>query len=227
MSNVGARIYTNFKRPDKALLNKMRDIPAANYDDNMGRIYAVDAGIKPMNHARLCGPAFTVKAPAGDNLMFHKAISMAKEGDVLVVVGVGNSERSLCGEMMMQTCISKKLGGFVIDGYIRDIDAYRESDFPVYARGVQPNGPYKFGPGEINVPVACGGQVIMPGDILIGDADGLVVIPQDEAEGILEKAQKTVAFETGFLAQFHTDNPPAGLNVDEKLAQFGCEIIDN
>lgn len=225
--SVGNRVYTKIERPSKELLEEMKKVPVANYDDNMGRIYALDAGIRPFNKTPLCGPAFTVKAPSGDNLMFHKALSMVQEGDVLVIAGVGESERSFCGEIMLQTAIAKKLGGFVIDGTIRDVDAYRAADFPVYARGVQANGPYKNGPGEINVPVACGGQVIMPGDILVGDADGIVVIPRKDAEAVLEMAQKTLAFETELLAKYETENPPTGLNVDGKLAEMNCEIIED
>lgn len=226
--SVGLRIYKHIQRPKKELLERAAKIPAANLDDNMGRIYAVEAAIKPVNKVPLCGPAFTVKAPSGDNLMFHKALSMAQEGDVIVISGVGESERSFCGELMLSYARKKKLGGFVIDGYIRDIDGFREADFPCYCRGVQPNGPYKNGPGEINVPVAVGRQVIMPGDILVGDQDGLVVIPLADAEECIAAGEATFVKEDGLLQKWKAGTMEAGDKpwVEEKLAKLEVPIYD-
>lgn len=198
--NVGFRIITNFERPDRKLVERFRGLSAANLDDQMHRLFALDSGIKPFNKTPLCGTAFTVKAPAGDNLMFHKALDMAQEGDIIVVSGVCGGERSFSGEIMARYAKFKKLAGFVIDGYIRDQANIKKMDFPVYARGSAPNGPLKNGPGEINVPVACGGQVIFPGDILVGDADGVVVIRPEYAEQILEATLKLEAAEMNKIA---------------------------
>lgn len=185
--NIGFRIITNVPRPERDLVEKFRGLSVSNLDDQMNRLFAVDAGIRPYNKTLLCGTAFTVKAPAGDNLMFHKALDMAQEGDVIVVSGICGGQRSFSGEIMARYAKYKNLGGFVIDGYIRDQAGIEKLDFPVYARGSMPNGPLKNGPGEINVPVACGGQVVFPGDILVGDEDGIVVIRPEYAEQILEK----------------------------------------
>ncbi len=198
--NVGFRIVMNFERPDRELVEQFRGCPVANLDDQMNRLYAMDAGIRPYNKALLCGTAFTVKAPAGDNLMFHKALDMAQEGDIIVVSGVCGGERSFSGEVMAHYGEYKKLGGFVIDGYIRDQKGLAKMDFPIYARGCMPNGPLKNGPGEINVPVACGGQVVFPGDILVGDADGVIVIRPEYAKQILEGARKLEAAEVKKIA---------------------------
>ena len=229
MAKIGNRVYTKIQRTENKLIEKMRGIPAANLDDNMGRIYAIDSAIRPLNACKLCGPAFTVKVPSGDNLMFHKALDLAQPGDVIVVSGIGNSERSFCGELMLAYAVAKKLGGFVIDGFVRDFDGYGKVDFPVYARGIQPNGPYKNGPGEINVPVACGGQAILPGDILVGDADGLVVVPRQEAEEVAEAALKTMSFEEEVLEKYQTGKTKPGTKkwVEEKLEATACEIIDS
>lgn len=195
MSNPGYRIFTHVERPDKELVELFRGIPVPNIDDQMGRIYCVDSGIRPLNKTPLLGCAITVKAPSGDNLMFHKALDMAEEGDIIVVCGVGEGERSFSGEIMAHYAMYRKLGGFVVDGYVRDLESCQELPFPIYARGIEPNGPYKFGPGEINVPVAIGGQVVFPGDILVGDQDGLIVIRPDDAAAVAAKARKLLESE--------------------------------
>ena len=226
MSNTGCRIYTKINRPDKKLIELFKGIPVANIADNMGRIACVDKGLVPFNKTRLLGTAFTVKAPQGDNLMFHKALDMAAPGDILVIAGFGCEDRAQCGEIMIKYAISKGIGGFVIDGAVRDAEYIAdESEFPVYARSVQPNGPYKNGPGEINVPVAAGGIVIFPGDILVGDADGLVVIRPQEAEELAAKTRRTMDIE-----QKAFNDIAAGIYdrkwVDNNLANIKCEIID-
>lgn len=227
MANVGCRIRKTFDRPAKELVEAFRDIPVANIDDCMNRIGAVDSGLKPMNKARLLGTAFTVKAPAGDNLMFHKALDMAKPRDVLVIAAFGSQSRSLCGEIMTRYAMSKGLAGFVVDGCIRDsVEIGQITDFPVYAKGVTPNGPYKNGPGEINFPVSCGNQVICPGDILVGDGDGLLVIKPDEAAELAQRAKKVSQDET---KQFADIAAGTGLNrdwVDAKLESIGVEYVD-
>ena len=190
MAMVGFREWKSIKtRVDKALLLRFADIPVPNIDDNMGRLYAVSSAIRPYNTARLLGQAFTVKAPQGDNLMFHRALDLAQPGDILVVDGMGGTDRALCGEVMIQYAIQRGLGGFLIDGCVRDSEAIARLDFPVYARGLNPNGPYKNGPGEINVPVSIGGIAVLPGDIIVGDSDGVVVIRPEDAEAVAEKAE--------------------------------------
>ncbi len=225
MSNIGFKIVTNFERPDRKLVEKFRGIPVANIDDNMNRIFAMDGNIKPYGRPSLCGTAFTVVAPSGDNLMMHKAIDMAQPGDVLVVVGIGKADRSFCGEIMMQMSKSKGIEGFVIDGSIRDAEGTKNLDFPVYATGVQPNGPYKNGPGMINVPVACGHQVVRPGDIIVGDADGVICIPVEYAEEALEKGAAQLAAEEKKIANIIENNVwPSREWIDKTLEAKKCDI---
>ena len=225
--SAGNRIIVNFKRPPREMIELFRDVPVANIDDQMGRMYAVDGGIKPLNKVPLLGPAFTVRAPAGDNLMFHKALDMAQEGDILVISGIGGVDRAFSGEGMIRYAMLKKLGGFVVDGYVRDLEATQNLPFPVYARGIQPNGPLKNGPGEINLPVAIGGQVVRPGDILVGDQDGLVVIRPEDAEAVAPAAralQEAEVVKFGGLAK--------GINTFKRewiasgLERNKCEIIE-
>jgi RraA family protein len=225
MSNIGFRIYTEVSRPERTLIEGFRGIPVANIADNMGRISCMDSGMKPFNEVPLLGPAFTVHAAAGDNLMFHKALDMAEKGDIIVVNGEGNMDHSLCGEIIFRYAIKRGIGGIVVDGCIRDAYSLKKLNLPVYARGVNPKGPYKNGPGEINVTVCCGGQVVFPGDIICGDEDGIVVIRPHDAKELLEKAiqhnkKEVIAFKEIEAGTFDRSW------VDKALTEKGCEIID-
>ncbi len=199
---AGFRIFTNVERPDRALVERFRGIPSSNINDMMNRLYNTDASIKSLNHLPMLGTAITVRAPLGDNLMFHRALDIAQPGDVLVVDGGGCMERSLAGEIMITYAEKKGLAGIVVNGALRDLDGILRSSMPVYAKGITPQGPFKNGPGEINVPVCCGGVVVLPGDILVGDLDGVVVIRKDDAPYIIDKAQEKLAKETKKLSAY-------------------------
>ncbi|MCD8120788.1 MAG: RraA family protein [Clostridiales bacterium] len=228
MMAAGCRIRRNFKRPDRELVEMFRDIPVANLDDNMGRIAAVDSCIYPLNpNARLLGTAFTVNAPAGDNLLFHKALDMAQPGDVIVLANKGSMSRSLCGEIMSSYARSRGIAGIIIDGCVRDSYTLSHMDFPVYAKGVTPNGPYKNGPGEMNFPVSFAGIVINPGDIIVGDYDGLLVIrPDEHTAELAEKAKKYHAGEEKQLEGILTRGEWPRPWVDELLEKVGFEFVD-
>ena len=224
---VGCRIKRNFERPDKELVEAFRGIPVANIDDQCGRIAAVDASIYPLNpKARLLGTAFTVNAPAGDNLLFHKALDMAQPGDVIVLANKGSMSRSLCGEIMSSYAKSRGLAGIIIDGCVRDSYALSQMDFPVYAKGVTPNGPYKNGPGEMNFPVSFAGIIINPGDTIVGDSDGLIAIRPEFAKELAEKARAYHAGEEKQLEGIHTRGEWPRPWVDETLEKVGFEFVD-
>ena len=185
MLNPGMRINKSFSRPDSKLIELFRDVPAANIADVTARLFAMDARLSPMGKAkRLLGPALTVRSSMADNFIFHKALSLAQPGDIIVVNACGDMNYSVCGDVMYRYAISRGVGGFVVDGCIRDLDFLLEHDFPVYAVGATPRGPYKNPVGEINTDIACGGQVVHPGDIIVGDIDGIVVIPKQDADVI-------------------------------------------
>lgn len=186
--NIGFRIYKDFDRPSPELVNKFRGIPSSNIGDMLNRLSCMRPEIIPFNDKPLLGVAFTVKVPAGDNLVLHQALDLAKPGDIIVVDGEGYGHRSLMGEMMLDYAVKRGIGGFVIDGMVRDGNAMKNAPIPFYAIGLTPQGPYKNGPGEINVPIACGGQVVFPGDILVGDEDGVVVIRPQWAEALAAEA---------------------------------------
>ena len=173
------------------------------------------------------GPAYTVKCRAGDNLALHAALSMCNEGDVIVVSNEEDSTRALIGEVMMAYLrYTKKVAGIVLDGPIRDIDEIGKWDFPVYCTGTTPGGPYKEGPGEVNVPIACGGISVNPGDIILADPDGVIVIPRKDAAVILEEARKFQAADEAKLEA--SKNGTAKREwVDKALEAKGFEIIDD
>ncbi len=225
MGNVGFRQYTNFKRPDPSLFELLKGLPTPNLDDNMNRMNSIN-GLHPFNKTVLMGTAFTVREPAGDNLMFNRALDIAQPGDVIVVDARGGTERALCGEIMISHAIKRGLAGFIINGLIRDSASIEEMDFPVYALGSSPNGPYSNGPGEMNVPVVVGGMVVMPGDIIVGDADGLVVIHPEDVEEVAKKAWGKNSTERDLLVKISEGSWDRGFFADD-LAAKGCEIIDD
>jgi len=196
VNNVGKRIYADFDRPDRKLVELFRGIPVANISDCMNRLFVMRSRIHPMGKGKnIIGTAFTVKVAPGDNLLFNKALSLAKAGDVIVVDDCGNTDRSLCGDIMYRTAEVRGFAGFVVDGAVRDVEYLEESDFPVFACAATSKGPYKNGPGEINTVISCGGQVVRPGDIIVGDVNGVLVIKPEEAEIIYESVKGKLAEE--------------------------------
>ena len=186
---TGFRVYSDFRRADEKLIKELSDIPSANISDSMNRMYAMYGGIRPFNGKKIAGSAVTVKLPAGDNLAAQAAIDIAQKGDVIVIDCGGCTRRAMVGGMMIAYRQKKGIRGFVVDGAVRDIDDINNSTLAVYSKASTPRGPYRNGPGEINVPVVCGGQAVMPGDIIIGDNDGIVVIPRQQAQEVLDAAK--------------------------------------
>ena len=225
MSNVGFRIKKNINRPARELIEGFAGLPAANIADMMNRVFCLDAKIRPMNSAPLCGPAFTISTRPGDNLLLHKALDMAQPGDILVVAAQGDLSNSIMGELMALWSIKRGLGGFIFDGAIRDIGSLKKLEIPIYASGITPAGPYKDGPGEINFAVSCGGVVVNPGDILVGDEDGIVVIKPEDAPELLKKAQAKQLAEQKTMEEI--ENMAWDRTwVDKELEKRGCEYID-
>ena len=228
---MGKRIITSIKRPDSALIELFRGKAAANISDCTGRLFAMDSRIRPMGRGKLLvGPAFTVNAAMADNLLFHKALLMVQPGDVLVVNACGDRDYSVCGDIMFQIARKAGAAGMVIDGCIRDMDFLTESDFPVFAIGVTPRGPYKNGPGEINTDICCGGQVVHPGDLIVGDADGITVVDPGDMTGVLAELEKVIEKEAGFdemIAQGRwADESPLARLVNQTLSEQGYLIIE-
>lgn len=228
--SVGKRIFLKRELPDRKLVEEFKSIPASNTADVMGRSCAMNPRIHLVSTPKaqmMAGPAYTVKCRAGDNLTLHAALNYCQEGDVLVVSNEEDDTRALMGEIMMAyLCYTKKIAGIVLDGPIRDIDEIGNWDFPVYCTGTTPGGPYKEGPGEINVPIACGGVSVNPGDIILADPDGVIVIPRKDAPVILEDAKKFQAADEKKLAAAKNGTANRAW-VEKSLAEKGYEIIDD
>lgn len=219
---IGFRILNRTEVAPKALVEAFAKLPVANVSDSMSRMTAAGARIRPMHGSGgMAGVALTVKARPGDNLMLHKALDMAQPGDVIVVDAGGDTTNALFGEMMLAYAIKRGVAGLVFNGAIRDADAIREINHPVFAAGVTHRGPYKDGPGEINVPVSIDGMVVHPGDIVIGDGDGVLCIGIAEAEEVLGKAQAKLDAETRQL-QAIAEGTNDRSWVDAALKKLGC-----
>jgi RraA family protein len=221
---IGLKILKRRRAVPAELAARFIGLPVANVSDCMSRLFAGGARLRPMHSGRpMSGPALTVRTRPGDNLMVHKALHLAAPGDVIVVDAGGDLTNALIGELMVATAISRKLGGFVINGAIRDARALREGDFPVFAAGVTHRGPYKDGPGEINVPIAIDGMVIEPGDLVIGDDDGVLCVPFAQAEALHAATVAKSQAEAQMVAAIHAGKVDTAW-IDATLARLGCEI---
>lgn len=176
---------------DEGVIAALRELPLAALSDNMHRNIGT-VGLQPYHRPgekTMAGTAVTARSRAGDNLTYLRALEFCRPGDVLVIDGGGDLANAAVGGILTFYAERIGLAGVVIDGAIRDVAEIRGRDFPVYARGVTHRGPYKDGPGEINVPIAVGGMVVNPGDILVGDQDGLLAIPPADAPELIVKAR--------------------------------------
>jgi RraA family protein len=220
---IGFRIRPVTERVDPALIARAARLPAANIGDVMSRMQTMRGGFRPFGGRRaIAGPAFTVRARAGDNLMLHRACDMAAPGDVIVGDGAGDLSIALMGELMIGHAMKRGVQGIVLDGAVRDVEALAALDIGVWARGATPSGPYKDGPGEIGFPISCGGQVVMPGDLIVADADGVVVVPRAEAAAVIAAAEAHNAREQKAQAAIAAGTYDRAW-VLESLRAKGCE----
>jgi len=219
---IGFQVLERTRKIGDEWVSRYREVPVANVSDSMNRMTAGGARLRPMHREGvLCGAALTVKARPGDNLMLHYAIDSAEPGDVIVVDAGGDLTNALIGEMMVAYAVKRGVAGIVIHGAIRDAGSIKAGDFPLFAAGVSHRGPYKDGPGEINVPIAIDGMVIEPGDLIIGDDDGLLCVPYAHVAEVYQRATAKHAAETAqmqHIAQGTNDRTW----VLESLKKKGC-----
>lgn len=202
------------------VVEALQDIVVSHLSDNLQRLSGI-TGLQRIHRSRkLVGTAFTIKTRPGDNLLIYKALMMMQPGHVLVVDGGGETTNALVGELIMLYAQQRGCVGFVLDSAVRDTAAFSEADFPCYARAVSHRGPYKTGPGQMNVPVSVDGQVIYPGDIVVGDEDGIVTFPQNQAEALIDAARKTAAVEEGIKAEIANGKVEQAW-LDKVLKPFG------
>nr|WMD00098.1 RraA family protein [Aminobacter niigataensis] len=223
--SIGFRVLARSHKISSDLVEKFRELPVANVSDGMQRLYAGGARLRPMHAGGfLAGPALTVRVPAGDNLMLHKALQMIEPGDVVVVDAAGETRNAITGELMMDIAKNKGAAGVVIYGAIRDSGYFATRNFPIYACGVTHRGPYRNGPGEINVPVSVDGMLINPGDLVIGDEDGVLCVPYAEADEIYRAGKAKLASET--MARALTESGKLDKPwIDETLRKLNCEGV--
>jgi len=219
---IGFRILPPPARLPSALVDQFRSMASPNIADAMGRFNFMD-GIVSRSGVRVCGPALTVNCRPADNLMVHKALQLAERGDVVVVATGGNTVSAVFGGLMGEAASAKGVGGIVVDGALRDIDDLTRLHLPAFSRSVCPGGCDKDGPGEINVPICCGNTVVCPGDLIVGDSDGVAVVPYARAQEVLDLVKQLIGRERARIeeiqkgAVFRSD-------VDDTLRKKG--VID-
>lgn len=189
-------VNNEFARPAAALVARYAQYATANISDAMANFNTMDSGIQSLvPGATICGPACTVVTRSGDFISILQGLNAAKRGDVLVIDNQGEPDLALWGEVTTTEAHVKGLAGLVVDGFVRDIAGIRKLNFPVFARGTTPRVTGRNSLGKVNVPASCGGVAILPGDIIVGDSDGLVVVPQAQALEIAQLVEDIMAFE--------------------------------
>ena len=222
---IGFRILPRVRAVDAATVAAFRALPVANVSDCMGRHFAAGPAIRPLHAGGvMAGVALTVRTRPGDNLMSHAALDRAQAGDVLVIDGGGDLTNALMGELMLMQAEKRGVAGVVVNGAVRDLGWIRAGRFPVFAAGVTHRGPYRAGPGEINVPLAIGGMVIEPGDLILGDDDGVVCVPFSETAGVLAATHAKLAAEEKMKAAIEAGTLDRAW-VNEALKRLGCEGV--
>ena len=201
LGRPGFRVLATPSRLPAELIKRFRGLASSNLADAMGRFNFMDPAVQARSSLPLCGLAVTVNARPADNLMVHKALQVATPGDIVVVSTGGNTTSAVFGELMCHTATAAGLGGIVVDGAIRDVEGITRLGFPAFSRTVSPGSCDKDGPGEINVPICCGGTVVCPGDIVVGDADGVAVVPRGDAEVVLGLVAELIAREAKRIAE--------------------------
>lgn len=221
---IGLKVLKRRRAVPAELALQFIGVPVSNVSDCMSRLFGGGAGLRPMHSGRpMSGPALTVRTRPGDNLMIHKALQMAAPGDIIVVDAGGDLSNAVIGDLLVGVAVQRGLGGLVINGAIRDARAVREGDFPIFAAGVTHRGSFKDGPGEINVPIAIDGMVIEPGDLIIGDDDGVLCVPFDHVQSVLCAARKKADAEAVTAKAIAAGQLDTAW-IDAKLNQLGCLI---
>lgn len=219
----GFRVRLDFPRLDQETVKAFAEFATPDISDLLNRLYAIDSDIACLSGGPVCGLACTVRTFPGDNLMVHKSLDVAHPGDVVVVGASGGRSSAVCGDLVATKAKYRGIAGFVIDGLIRDLPGIIPLGLPMYARGTTPTGPLHRGPGEINFPVACGGVVVNPGDVIVADEAGIVVVPQQVAHELLERLRAQAEGMAAYLAAV-ARGEFSNAWVDAQLAEQGCPI---
>ena len=214
-------VITKVERPPKEITDRFRGIGSATVHEASGRKGYVDCAIKPIKKGvRICGPAFTVQCHPGDNLMLHKALERAQPGDIIVASVGRYYEGGYWGGLMATSAMARKIGGLAIDGCVRDSEEMIRIGFPIFCRGFCILGTGKAGLGLINHPTLFGGTMVNPGDLILGDDDGMVVVDRTECKTVLEKAIERVEMEKKKSVQLSAGVSSVEFNKLGKVFEF-------
>ncbi|MGM0900587.1 MAG: 4-carboxy-4-hydroxy-2-oxoadipate aldolase/oxaloacetate decarboxylase [Bacillota bacterium] len=218
----------SFERPNKSWVEKFSHIPTPIIGDVMGRQNIMDARIRPTwDGARFVGPALTIMTYPSDNFMIHVGVSLAKEGDILIVDAGNYQNAGLWGEILTINAMQRKVKGLVMDGAVRDVKEIEELQFPMFASGINARGGYKSNPGKVNVPVSCGGVAVCPGDLIVADENGIAVIPRLDIENIYALCMKKIDSEKEIIEQLNQGQDTFEImNMQETLAKLGIKIYE-
>ena len=216
-------INKTVKRSSKKVIDGFKGIPTTIVSDAMNRMNCMIAEIKPLvSDIHTVGSAVTVQSMVGCNIMSHKAIYVAEPGDIIVFDARGHKNTSVWGFLQTKACAIRTLAGVVIDGTVRDSREVRESRFPVFCRGVTPAGPHKGWGDSINISIQCGGVSVNPGDIVVGDDDGVVVVPYEKAEEVLKESRNRLQIEKEWFEKLEKGiSTMEILGLDKKIAELG------
>ncbi|HUI58320.1 MAG TPA: hypothetical protein VLY04_25275 [Bryobacteraceae bacterium] len=216
----GFRVHSPWRRPDAALLAAFGTASPAQVADCMSRLGAMDSGIRPVWHSpRVIGSAITVWCHTGDNIMLHKALSLAVPGDIVVMNTQGNVVNAGFGELLGTSAVKIGVRAVIVDGVVRDAEALEALRLPVYSRGLCPNSCNKDGAGEVGAIIACGGVAVRPGDVILADCDGVTVVPLDDAAEVAQLAVTHVEREQKRLAEI-ADGILVRPEIDETLRRL-------
>ncbi|HZH58512.1 MAG TPA: 4-carboxy-4-hydroxy-2-oxoadipate aldolase/oxaloacetate decarboxylase [Metabacillus sp.] len=217
---------SSFERPNKKWNEKFSNIPTPVIGDVMGRQNVMDERIRPTwAGARFVGPALTIMTYPSDNFMIHLGVSLAQEGDILVVDAGNYQNAGLWGEILTVNAMQRKVKGLVIDGAVRDVKEIEEMQFPMFASGINARGGYKSNPGTVNIPVSCGGVAVNPGDLIVGDENGVAVIPRLDIEHVYEECVKKIESEKQIIEQLKQGKDTFEImNLQEILDKIGIKI---
>ena len=221
----GFRIKATIESVDHDIFRGLGQFDTPDISDQLNRLYAFSPEIRCLTGKdhKLVGPTCTVKVFPGDNLMVHKALDIARPGHVIIVDAGGSRMNAVIGDLISSKAKQRGIAGFIVDGYIRDLPGILPLDFPIFARGTTPIGPLHRGPGEINFPICCGGVVVNPGDIVVADGFGVVIVPRESVEEILQRLtahhEKNIEYIKGVKKGVFSNKW-----VDDLLAATGCII---
>ncbi|OHB72676.1 MAG: hypothetical protein A2W23_00885 [Planctomycetes bacterium RBG_16_43_13] len=223
-----AIVIRKIKRPSLELVEKFKQIPSSIVSDCLNRYYGMHAGIKPIFEGiRLCGPALTIQSMSGNNLMSHLSLTFAKPGDVLVIDARGYLGNAVWGGVQTAYALKRGVAGLVVDGAIRDVEDMRRTRFPVFCRGVTPAGPHKGWADSVNVPIQCGGIPVQPGDLVVGDDDGVAIVPIEHAREVYEESLKRMKQEKRWLKEIGKGKSSLdAIGLKRKLENMEIEYID-